>query len=308
MAKQRGLGKGLSSLIPAAAIVAEEMPHLQLDVYDEKEEEASPLVVSCDSIFPNPFQPRRSINNEQLQNLTASIKEHGVLQPILVRRAEIGYQIIAGERRWRAAQMAGLKEIPVREFTTTDAQAMELALVENLQREDLSSVEIARGINELVTKLALTHEEVAEKIGLSRAAVTNKLRLLQLPERVLSMLENDEITEGHARALLSLPSEEKITEYAEMAIQKSLNVRQLEELVRNAPAAAKISAALPRKVNKSVDFEEEINMLHANYKLNIRVAGNRKNMGILIKGLKKWQIQLLLEYIEQHNEELFPKE
>ncbi|MDR1472533.1 MAG: ParB/RepB/Spo0J family partition protein [Synergistaceae bacterium] len=302
MAKQRGLGKGLSSLIPAAAELPLHLPE------EEKTEEPSGLMLACDSIAPNPFQPRRSMNEEQLLELASSIKEHGVLQAVLVRRAGDAHQIVAGERRWRAAMRAGLKEIPVRVLDLTDAQAMELALVENLQREDLSAMEIARGINELVTKLSLTHEDAAAKIGLSRAAVTNKLRLLQLPDEVISMLENDGITEGHARALLSLPNAEKMIEYASMTAEKSLNVRQLEELVRNAQQADKISAAFPRRENQPGDFAEEINKLHANYKLNIRVAGNRKNMGILIKGLKRWQIQLLLEYIEQHNEELFPRE
>jgi ParB family chromosome partitioning protein len=303
MAKPRGLGKGLNSLIPTA--VAEMEPLL---AEDEHEGKSAPLMVGCDSISPNPFQPRRPINDDQLRNLASSIKEHGVLQAILVRRTAAGHQIVAGERRWRAAMIAGLSEIPVREMVLNDAQVMELALVENLQREDLSAVEIARGINELVTKLSLTHEDAARRIGLSRVAVTNKLRLLQLPDEVISMLENDEITEGHARALLSLPTAEKMTEYAKISVQKSLNVRQLEDLVRNAPEAAKIASAFPRKNNANDDFEEEIKKLNANYKLNIKVAGSRKNMGLLIKGLKKWQIQLLLEYIEQHNEELFPRE
>jgi ParB family chromosome partitioning protein len=280
----------------------------QLPAEEEHDAEPATLVAGCDSISPNPFQPRGQINDEHLRDLAASIKEHGVLQAILVRRVASGYQIVAGERRWRAAMMAGLSEIPVREMVLSDAQVMELALIENLQREDLSAVEIARGINELVTKLSLTHEEAAQRIGLSRAAVTNKLRLLQLPGEVISMLEGDEITEGHARALLSLPTVDKMTEYAQIAVQKSLNVRQLEDLVRNAPEAAKIASAFPRKNTSNGDFDEEINKLHVNYRLNIRVAGSRKNMGILIKGLKKWQIQLLLEYIEQHNEELFPRE
>jgi ParB family chromosome partitioning protein len=279
-----------------------------LPAEEEHDAEPAPLMAECGSISPNPFQPRGQINDEHLRDLAASIKEHGVLQAILVRRVAAGYQIVAGERRWRAAMMAGLSEIPVREMVLTDAQVMELALIENLQREDLSAVEIARGINELVTKLSLTHEEAAQRIGLSRAAVTNKLRLLQLPVEVISMLEGDEITEGHARALLSLPTEDKMTEYAQIAVQKSLNVRQLEDLVRNAPEAAKIASAFPRKNTQNGDFDEEINKLHVNYRLNIKVAGSRKNMGILIKGLKKWQIQLLLEYIEQHNEELFPRE
>ena len=301
MAKQRGLGKGLSSLIPssndapAQPLVPEKRPAAQ---------SSAPV----DGLRPNPFQPRKTINRDMLKNLADSIAEHGVIQPVLVREIGDGYQIVAGERRWRAAQIAGLKEIPIRILEIDDAQAMELALVENLQREDLSSIEVALGIQELIAKLSLTHEEVAEKIGISRATVTNKLRLLQLPEDVLSMLENDEITEGHARALLSLPSVEKILEFARMTLQKSLSVRQLEQLVRNVSAAAKIDAALPRKALPPADFQDEIDRIHRNLKLTVRIAGNRKNMGLLIKGLKKWQVQLLLEYLENNSEELFPRE
>ena len=301
MAKQRGLGKGLASLIPAS-------PEASQELHPEEKAAISQMLAATFDLHPNPFQPRKTINEELLKNLADSISEHGIIQPVLVRPSSNGYQIVAGERRWRAAQLAGLKEIPIRVLEITDAQAMELALVENLQREDLSTIEVALGIQELIAKLSLTHEEVAEKIGISRAAVTNKLRLLQLPESVIAMLENDEITEGHARALLSLSSVEKILEFANMTVQKSLSVRQLEQLVRNVAIAAKIDAALPRKAAMPTDFQDEIDRIHKNLKLTVRIAGNRKNMGLLIKGLKKWQVQLLLEYLENNSEELFPRE
>ena len=189
-----------------------------------------------------------------------------------------------------------------------DAAALEIALIENLQREDLSVVETARGIQELIDTLAITHEEVAARIGMSRAAVTNKLRLLQLPEEVLALLEREELTEGHARALLSLPSVAKILEYAKITVEKGLNVRDLEHLVRNAAMAEKLDAMLPKKGTVQDDFQAEVERLNAKYKLDVRVGGSRKNMGVTIKGLKKWQIQLLLEYIEENYEELFPRE
>ena len=301
MAKQRGLGKGLSSLIPSSGEAAQE-------VRIEEKTASTQMLAATSDLHPNPFQPRKSINEDLLKNLADSISEHGIIQPVLVRLSLDGYQIIAGERRWRAAKLAGLDEIPIRVLDITDSQAMELALVENLQREDLSTIEVALGIQELIAKLSLTHEEVAEKIGISRAAVTNKLRLLQLPDAVIAMLENDELTEGHARALLSLPSAEKILEFANETVQKSLSVRQLEQLVRNASVAAKIDAALPRKAMPPADFQDEIDRIHRNLKLTVRIAGNRKNMGLLIKGLKKWQVQLLLEYLENNSEELFPRE
>jgi ParB family chromosome partitioning protein len=302
MSKQRGLGKGLSSLFPTAIVpVPEEIP-------EERQKKTSVTTVPIASIEPNPFQPRRVIAPEQLQELTSSIKEHGIIQPIVVRKIGDTYQIVAGERRWRAAQMAGLSEVPVRELELSDAQAMELALVENLQREDLSTLEIAQGIQDLISRLSLTHEEAAQKIGLSRVAVTNKLRLLQLPSEVLSMLDSGALSEGHARALLALPNDEKILEFANLASLNGLNVRQLEDMVRRLPVAEKYEAAFPKRPSLPSEFEEEIALLNTNYNLDIKVAGNKKNMGLVIKGLKKWQIRLFLEYIEDHNQELFPRE
>lgn len=305
MAKQRGLGKGLSSLIPTAE---RPEPAAEPLAVAEAPQAADVSTLPLNTLETSPFQPRKALNAEQLAGLAASIKEHGIIQPILVRRVGEKNQIVAGERRWRAAQLAELEQIPVRYLDLSDAQAMELALVENLQREDLSTIEVAQGIQELVSRLGLTHEEVAQKIGLSRTAVTNKLRLLQLPEPVVGMLEKEEISEGHARALLALPSADKIIEYAKLAVQKNLNVRQLEELVRNASAAAKIEAALPRKAAPASDFADEIERLQRNFKLTVRVGGGRKSMGLLIKGLKKWQVQMLLEFIENSGEELFPRE
>ena len=309
MAKQRGLGKGLASLIPTEGIatpraVVEVPPIAEITggVAGEKS-------IALTSIAPNPFQPRRSMQDDMLSNLASSIKEHGVIQPILVREINEGqFQIIAGERRWRAAQIAGLDEIPARIVALSDAEAMEIALIENLQREDLTPLEVALGIQDLVNKLSLTHEEVANKIGISRAAVTNKLRLLQLPEQVLQQLENEELTEGHARALLSLPSVDKIVEFANIVIQRGLNVRQLEDLVRNAAAVARIEAALPRKIVPANEFQEEINRIQKVLPLQLKVNGSRKNMGIQIKGLKKWQVQMFLEFIENNSDELFPRE
>ncbi|MDR3321198.1 MAG: ParB/RepB/Spo0J family partition protein [Synergistaceae bacterium] len=306
MAK-RGLGKGLSSLIPTNA----DRQNERAGATDNDTHETLKDVlysVGCDELSPSPFQPRGSITEDGLENLAASIKEHGIIQPVLVRGTQSGYQIIAGERRWRASQLAGLNEIPIRILEISDSQAMELALVENLQREDLSSIEIARGIQEIITKFSLTHEDVAEKIGLSRTAVTNKLRLLQLPQTVIQMLENNEITEGHARTLLSLPSADKIIDFANITVQRALNVRQLEQLVKSISDADKIDEASSRKEQPEAEFQDEISRLKNNYKLTVTVAGGRKGMGVMIKGLKKWQVQLLLEYIERHGDELLPRE
>jgi len=302
MAKQRGLGKGLSVLIPVESAGDTELPA------EDALAKGSPSLVLCEHLTPNPFQPRRSVEDSQLEELASSIKEHGVIQPILVRKAGDFWEIVAGERRWRAARMAGLEEIPVREMELSDSQVMELALVENIQRENLSSMEIAQGIQELITKLSLTHEQASKKIGISRVAVTNKLRLLQLPKEVREMLESGSITEGHARTLLSLPTQEKMVELALVARDSGINVRQLEELVRRQSVTKKIAAAFPNKTSSFSEFEEDIALLNTNYNLNIKISGSKKNIGVIIKGLKKWQVRLLLEYIEERNAELFPRE
>lgn len=310
MAKQRGLGKGLASLIPAAdletSVPAQAESERRVEKTDDKRPSQS--MMKIDDVKPNPFQPRKNMDDEMLKNLADSISEHGIIQPILVRPFEGHFQIVAGERRWRAAKMLGLEEVPVRVLELDDAKTMELALVENLQREDLSATEIALGIQEMITKLSLTHEQAAEKLGMSRAAVTNKLRLLQLPQVILAMIEDESLSEGHARALLSLPSQEKMIEFANMTIEKNLSVRQLETLVKNADEAERINAALPPKPQEPSEFENEISNIQNALKFTVRVAGNRKNMGLLIKGMRKWQVQMVLEYIQNNIDELFPRE
>jgi len=309
MAKIRGLGKGLASLIPTAAttepLIPEEITETEQETLPE---EAPGEFAPIDRLLPNPYQPRKQIDRDSLSNLAASISEHGVIQPVLVRRVESGYQIVAGERRWRAARVAGLEEIPIRVMEIGDEQARELALVENLQREDLTPIETARGLQELITHLGLTHEDAARKIGLSRVAVTNKLRLLQLPPQVHDLLERGILSEGHARALLALPDESKILDAAITASEKSLNVRQLEELVRNQSNQAKMDAVFPAKPDNDFEIPHEIEDLCRSHKLTIRVGGGRKGMGLMIRGLKRWQVQLILEHIDKHREEIFPAE
>src|SRR5690606_19303046 len=185
-------------------------------------------------IEPNPYQPRRHFDPESLAELAASIKEHGVLQPLLVRRKGSGYQLIAGERRWRAAQQAGLRTVPVVVKELDDRTIMEIALVENLQREDLNPIEEAEAYQRLITEFNLTQEEVAKAVGKSRSAVANTLRLLNLPEAVQKLVTNGQLTMGHARALLSLEQPEQQLYLSEKIIKEHLTVRETEELVRQA--------------------------------------------------------------------------
>ena len=246
MAKGRGgLGRGLESLFEDAA------PSFESDTRIE--------TLPLREIEPDPGQPRKTFDDETLAELSASIAEHGLLQPIAVRpKPSGGYLIVAGEHRWRASRMAGLTEVPVIVKDVTDEQAMELALVENLQREDLDPVEEAVGIRELMTRCDLTQEQAARKLGKSRSALANSLRLLSLPETVLELLKSGFITIGHAKVVLSLPTPELQEEAAQMIADNQLNVRQAEALCKKLakpakePVAAPLPSALPVEVEESL--------------------------------------------------------
>ena len=246
MAKGRGgLGRGLESLFEDAA------PSFESDTRIE--------TLPLREIEPDPGQPRKTFDDETLAELSASIAEHGLLQPIAVRpKPSGGYLIVAGERRWRASRMAGLTEVPVIVKDVTDEQAMELALVENLQREDLDPVEEAAGIRELMTRCDLTQEQAARKLGKSRSALANSLRLLSLPETVLELLKSGFITIGHAKVVSGLPTPELQEEAAQMIADNQLNVRQAEALCKKLakpakePVAAPLPSALPVEVEESL--------------------------------------------------------
>ena len=246
MAKGRGgLGRGLESLFEDAA------PSFESDTRIE--------TLPLREIEPDTGQPRKTFDDETLAELSASIAEHGLLQPIAVRpKPSGGYLIVAGERRWRASRMAGLTEVPVIVKDVTDEQAMELALVENLQREDLDPVEEAAGIRELMTRCDLTQEQAARKLGKSRSALANSLRLLSLPETVLELLKSGFITIGHAKVVLGLPTPELQEEAAQMIADNQLNVRQAEALCKKLakpakePVAAPLPSALPVEVEESL--------------------------------------------------------
>ena len=246
MAKGRGgLGRGLESLFEDAA------PSFESDTRIE--------TLPLREIEPDPGQPRKTFDDETLAELSASIAEHGLLQPIAVRpKPSGGYLIVAGERRWRASRMAGLTEVPVIVKDVTDEQAMELALVENLQREDLDPVEEAAGIRELMTRCDLTQEQAARKLGKSRSALANSLRLLSLPETVLELLKSGFMTIGHAKVVLGLPTPELQEEAAQMIADNQLNVRQAEVLCKKLakpakePVAAPLPSALPVEVEESL--------------------------------------------------------
>lgn len=231
--RKGGLGRGLGSLIPTAT-QNRETPISETSV--------APL----DAIVPNPYQPRSVMNPEQLELLAESIRQHGIIQPLVVRAISSGqFTLIAGERRWRAAQLAGLREAPIVVLDAAPRAQLELALVENVVRSDLSPLEEAAAYRQLIDEFGLTQGEVADRVGRSRVSVTNTLRLLTAPEQVQAALNAGEISEGHARALLGLPSAADQLALLEIVIDRGFTVRQTEEAVRNFSARSMPIAPKP---------------------------------------------------------------
>ena len=245
MASQKGLGKGLGAL---------------LGDFDEGSQEENGLKkLPLHKIEPNPDQPRRDFDPEELEELAESIRTHGVIQPLTVREMPNGYyQIIAGERRWRASRLAGLEEIPAVIIEADDKKAMELALIENLQRSDLNPVEEANGYDSLIREYGLTQEEAAARVGKSRPAVANALRLLSLCEGVLDKVRSGELTAGHARAILQLKSEKKQLEAAQKISALGLSVRQAEMLCKNMTREPEKQPPIVMEVNYVAECEKSL--------------------------------------------------
>jgi len=237
MAAKRGLGKGLDSLIPSSVLkpATPEALAVEKEKAAPQEEKATEVMVKITKIEPNREQPRKNFDEASLNELAKSIKQYGLISPILVQDRKDHYEIIAGERRWRAAKIAGLKEIPViiREYTAREIA--EIALIENVQREDLNPIEEAMGYKRLIEEFQLKQEEVAECVSKSRSAITNSLRLLKLSDEVQKILEDKEspFSMGHARALLAVEDKDKQTFLAKKIINERLSVREVEKLVKN---------------------------------------------------------------------------
>lgn len=235
MASQKGLGKGLGALLG--------------DFMEAPPEDSAYRMLPLHRVEPNPEQPRQDFDQEELEALAESIRQHGIIQPLTVRETSEGYyQIIAGERRWRAARMAELTEVPAIVIEADNKKAMELALIENLQRQDLNSVEEALGYQSLINEFGLTQEEAAARVGKSRPAVANALRLLSLDEKVLEMLRTGAITAGHAKAILMVKTGKKQLEAAQKIANLGLSVRQAELLCKN-------MSREPEKVKEETVFQ-----------------------------------------------------
>lgn len=230
-AVKHGLGRGLGALIRDTPV---ETPPPAAPAPGAAAGTGGPLMVDATRIEPNPFQPRKVFAKEALDELVASIREHGVLEPLLVRKAGEGYELIAGERRWRAAREAGLKLVPVVVRQASDREALEIGLIENLQRADLNVIEEAEGYQALADQFNLTQDEIAKKVSKGRASIANALRLLALPKEVKKFISEGLLSAGHAKVLLALPTEPEQCRMAERVIKDGLSVRDLERIIEHA--------------------------------------------------------------------------
>ena len=231
--KRNGLGKGLDSLIPNKTAGKSEKTSSKKSSDDsKKEDKTGEVMVKINSVEPNREQPRKDFDEDSLVELADSIKQFGILQPLIVQQKKDYYEIIAGERRWRAAKMAGIKEVPVIIKNYTDQEIVEISLIENIQRENLNPIEEAMAFKRLLEEFDLKQDEVAERVSKSRTAVTNSMRLLKLSERVQQMIIDDMISTGHARALLALDDEEQQYQLANRIFDEKLSVRETEKLVK----------------------------------------------------------------------------
>ncbi|MCR1899255.1 ParB/RepB/Spo0J family partition protein [Irregularibacter muris] len=276
MAK-RGLGRGLQALIP-----------------EMEEEKTVDLEIKIRDIYPNKQQPRRKFSREKLEELASSIKEHGVIQPILVSPSDSGYQIVAGERRWRAASLAGLESIPaiVKEFS--EQEIMEIALIENLQREDLNIVEEAKAYKLLMDQFHLTQEEISNKLGKSRTAITNTLRLLNLSKELQSYLIDNQLSPGHGRALLTVENKNTRVTLAKKAIEEKMSVRELEKVVKN---IKKDTQPLKAAKNKSPLIIELEDNLQKTLGTKVLISHGRKKGKIEIEYYSNDDLERIMEII-----------
>ena len=263
--KKGGLGKGLD------AIFAE----------NDTEDRNATVTLKVGEIEPNRTQPRKEFNDAALAELADSIQQHGVLQPLLVRPIfGGGYQIVAGERRWRAARMAGISEVPAVIREMNDSEVMELALIENLQREDLNPLEEAQGYQSLIETYGFTQEEVAKTVGKSRPTVTNALRLLNLPKEILDMVNSGKLSAGHARTLLSFPSNETMMKAAKLAVEQGISVRELEKMSKKAIERTQIHEGKSKEKPRMRYYDEVELALNEHLGRKVRVSGNKKR-GVL---------------------------
>jgi len=278
---RQALGKGLGALIPEKGI---------------PEGEGKKTLQQCgiEEVQPNPFQPRKAFSDEQLQELVDSIREKGILQPLLVRRKSDGYELIAGERRWRAAQRAGLREIPILVRDVSDSEMLELSLIENIQRENLNPIEEAEAYKRLMEQFHLTQEEISKKVGKDRTTIANTVRLLRLPPEIKLSLAEGKITMGHARAFLSLDGVDKQRLLWKRLLSGGLSVRQTESLVKRLRTR---SSPTPRRSHP--EWSELIEELQRALGTKVRIVGKRKRGKIEIDFFSPDELDRIIELLRR---------
>ena len=297
MALKRGLGKGLDSLIPTNVMMESEVKHATVSTASSAEEgKDGTLMVKLSKVEPNREQPRKNFDEDSLQELAESLKQFGMLQPILVQNRGDYYEIIAGERRWRAAKIAGLKEVPVIVRELTDQEIVEISLIENIQREDLNPIEEAQAYKRLLTEFHLKQDEVAERVSKSRTAVTNSMRLLKLCDEVQKMVVDDMISTGHARALISIEDPEEQYLIAQKIFDEKLSVREVEKLVKDLHKPPKP----PKEENKTLQaiYQEISERLKQRLSTKVSVSAKQNGAGkIEIEFYNHEDLERLLERI-----------
>jgi ParB family chromosome partitioning protein len=279
------LGRGLDALISSLDI--DEGEHI--------------LQVELKKIRPNPYQPRKYFAEEALKELADSIKEHGIIQPLVARKSVKGYELVAGERRLRAAKLADIEHVPVVVKEFSDEQVMQIALIENLQREDLNAIEIAQAYQKLMNAFSLKQEELAKKVGKSRPHVANFLRLLQLPEEIQELVSRGTLSMGHARTLLGVENDKVKLELAKKVEEKSLSVRELEEIVKKMSEKKSVSRETKEteKYHFMKDLEERFRIAFGT-SVNIKPAKNKKKGKIEITYFSDEDLERILDLIEKN--------
>ena len=281
--KKNALGKGLNVLIPEASTAQP----IKRRTRKSNASNESNLTLHINAIEPNRNQPRKVFDEKTLDELAASIKQFGIIQPIVVQKREDYYEIIAGERRWRAAKIAGLKEIPVIIKEYSDNEMLEISLIENIQREDLNPIEEAKAYQALIEEFHLKQEEIADKVSKSRSAITNSMRLLKLSKPVQEMLINGEISMGHARALLAITDEDIQVKTAERVRDEGLSVRNIEKIVKDLSS---------KRDNKKEETDDTYKFLYRDLEENLKqILGNK----VTIKNKKNNKGKIEIEYYSQ---------
>lgn len=296
------LGKGLASLLPGAMSSGNHSNPIPASVVDsETNKDRLPGITMCpvEHIVPNQYQPRKSFDDESVQELADSIKANGLIQPLIVRKAQVGYQLIAGERRWRAAKLAGLNMVPVVVRRSTDKEALEVAIIENIQREDLNCIDTALAYQQLMTDFNLTQEDVSKKMGKDRATIANHLRLLKLPSLVVNALKSGTLSYGHGRTLAALDDVSQIEKIADQAIDEKWSVRQLEAFVANMKNEANLGSISLKKEMTPVDVRLKNLSKDLSHKLGAKtsIKGNEKKGKFVIEYFSDTELDKILTFL-----------